>query len=113
MKDKKTITGFLHGECLIKEAKIPADAVLEEHNELRVIIAESEVTGNHHVIDRKAGVEFLKTEGKRFMRNSVPTQVSCVISERHTAIDIPPGEWEIGAQQEYDYITQMKQNVAD
>lgn len=110
----------LHGECIIATcAGIPADAVLEKHNpqEKHVIIAESEVTGNHHVIDMKPGVEFWKTgdgpKAKRYLNAKVPTTVRCVIADRHNAVELKVGTYEIGYQQEYDYITEAKRNVRD
>jgi hypothetical protein len=35
------------------------------------------------------------------------------MAERHTTIDIAPGTYTIGIQQEYDYIAFAKRNVAD
>jgi hypothetical protein len=111
---KQKAKGIIHGECIIFQSTIPSDAVIEKHKAGPVIIAPSEVTGNHHVIDKpKSGVDFYKKGDKRFIRNSVPTNVRCVIAERHTAIEIPPGDWEIGIQNEFDYLTMQKQKVAD
>ena len=108
---KQKTKAILHGECIIFESKIPEDAVLEKQDSSFVIIANSEVTGNHHVIDRPSTVQFFMKDKKRYMRNSKPTTVRCVIAERHTAIPIPAGDWEIGIQQEFDYIAQVKRNV--
>jgi hypothetical protein len=110
---KAKTKAILHGECIIFESKIPEDAVLEKQDKSFVIIANSEVTGNHHVIDRPPTVQFFTKDQKRYMRNSKPTTVRCVIAERHTAIPIPAGDWEIGIQQEFDYIAQVKRNVQD
>ena len=105
---------IIHGECIIFQSQVPKDAVLEEHNASQVIIANSEVTGNHHVIDRPSdAVQFFTKDKKRYMRNSQPTNVRCVIADRHTAIPIPAGDWEIGVQQEFDYISMAKRNVQD
>lgn len=113
-KTKAKAKGILHGECIIFQSEIPSDAISENHKNNVVIVAPSEVTGNHHVIDRpETGVEFFKSGNRRFMKNSVPTNVRCVIAERHSAIEIPPGNWEIGIQQEFDYFAMRKQNVAD
>jgi len=113
MKKNKII---LHGECIVAQcAGLPADAIAEIHTTNVVIVANSEVTGNHHVIANKPGVVFYnsKTTGKRYMNSAVPTNISCVMAERHTTIDIVPGTYTIGIQQEYDYIAQAKRNVAD
>jgi hypothetical protein len=111
---KQKTKAIIHGECIIFESKIPQDASLEEQDKSFVIIANSEVTGNHHVIDRPSNaVQFFTKDKKRYMRNSQPTNVRCVIADRHTSIPIPAGDWEIGIQQEYDYIAQVKRNVQD
>jgi len=81
---------IIHGECIIFESKVPQDAILEEQD-----------------------VQFFTKDKKRYMRNSQPTNVRCVIADRHTSIPIPAGDWEIGIQQEYDYIAQVKRNVQD
>jgi hypothetical protein len=105
----------LHGECIIFQSKIPASAKEEVHkdDETFVIVAESEVTGNHHVIDRPLGVKFYRDGEKRYMQNDVPTQVRCVIESRHSNITLSPGQWEFGVQKEFDYHAMAKKNVAD
>lgn len=104
-----------HGECFVFESALPVDSVKEKIEGNVVIIAESEVTGNHHVIDRKPGVEFFRSkDGKtRYMQNSEPAQIRCVIAERHTAIDLKPGVWEFGIAEEFDYKSEAKRRVAD
>ena len=114
-KTEAEVPAYLHGECIIFRSTLPKDAVLEDHGaQPHVIIAESEVTGNHHVIEQRPGVRFYKSPtGVRFMENTVPTDVKCVIADRHTAIQLDPGVWELGFQQEFDYFTQSLQAVRD
>ncbi len=119
-KTKAAIKGnnpqaVFHGECFLFQSALPDGAVEVEHNTPAVIIANSEVTGNHHVIDRGPGVKFFKSaDGKsRFMQNEEPTKVRCVLAERHSAIDLAPGVWEFGIAEEYDYKAESKRKVAD
>jgi hypothetical protein len=112
-KSSKATPAILHGECMIFASQLPSGAVKEKLKSGPVIIANSEVTGNHHVIDAPAGVDFYKDGERRFVVASKPTQVRCVIADRHSAIDLQPGVWEIGIAQEYDYFAQAKRNVAD
>lgn len=106
---------ILHGEAMIFKAKIPASVKpLKPSNSKYHIIANSEVTGNHHVVDCNEGVEFFMDEdGTMFMKNSKPTQVRCLIDNRHTAIPLAPGSYEFGIQQEYDHFEQHLQKVRD
>ena len=105
--------GILHGECIIFQSQIPSDATPEVLTGEFTIIAPSETTGNHHVVDLHPGVEFFNKGGTRFFKNSKETSVRCVVADRHDEIKLPPGEYEIGMQQEYDYFEQAKRNVRD
>lgn len=104
---------ILHGECMCFASSIPTDAAPLEVKGDHLIVADSETTGNHHVVDRKKGVEFFKHGERRFMRNSVPTQIRCVHANRHDAITLEPGQWEFGTQQEYDPFAENMRNVRD
>jgi hypothetical protein len=71
------------------------------------IVAESEVTGNHHYIEVCDGVELFEDDsGILWMENSVNTSVKCVIEQRHTTIELEPGIWLIQPSMEYDYISE-------
>lgn len=122
MKKKSTanksikVPGFSHGECLVFGTSIPEGAVEVPASELkdgRVIIALSEVTGNHHYIDLHPGVQVFRKDGKTFFRNTSDMEVKCVLTQRHHALVVPPGEWGLSTAQEYDYVTEAKRNVAD
>lgn len=105
---------ILHGEAQINKIKeLPLGANKKEINSDYQIIAESEVSGNHHVIDIKEGVEFYEKDGVLYLKNLVETEVRCLVKGRHDNITIEPGTWEIDFQQEYDYITEQKRRVAD
>jgi len=106
---------ILHGEAMIFQSKLPAGAKkFVSKNEKYLIIADSETTGNHHVVDVKEKVEFYMDEnGTMFMVNEEPTDVRCLHPDRHDAVTIQPGCWEFGVQQEYDHFAQHLKNVRD
>lgn len=105
---------ILHGECGIIQTKIPADAEpLDTPPNNCLIIADSETTGNHHVMDIEPGIEILKKGNQRFVRNSVSANVRCVVADRHDTLTVPPGEWELVIAQEFDYFEMSKRNVRD
>lgn len=107
---------ILHGECLVFESVIPSDAILETNNDGQtVIIAPSETTGNHHVIRNSPNVRFYHNSDKsrRFVSSKDPISVECVIKERHDKIELPAGDYEIGFQQEFDYLAMQQQQVRD
>ena len=104
---------IVHGEAFVSESKIPQGAVRIDVKEAFKIIANSETTGNHHVIDVKEGVEFFEKDGVLYLKNEVETDVRCMLTERHDNITLPVGEWEIGIQQEYDPFEARTRRVAD
>jgi len=104
----------IHGETIVNKInKLPKGIKKVELKGKYQIIANSEVTGNHHVVDLVEGVEFYEKEGTLYFKNEKETQVRCLIKERHDAITLEPGVWEVGFQQEYDYLKDEKRNVAD
>jgi hypothetical protein len=106
-------SAILHGECCIISTKIPAGATPVNVKDKVLILADSETTGNHHVLDMAPGIEVLEKDKKRFIRNSTPAQVRCIHADRHDAMTIPPGEWELSIAQEFDYFEMAKRNVRD
>ena len=77
------------------------------------IIADSETTGNHHVIDTVPGTRYFKHDDTMYMKNTNETRVRCVLTDRHDTIEIEPGTWEFGIQKEYCHLTQQLTNVRD
>jgi hypothetical protein len=106
---------ILHGEAMIFQSQLPSNAKkIESSNKQYHVIADSEVTGNHHVVDCVEDTEFFMDEnGTMYMKNSKPTQVRCLIKDRHTAIPLEAGTWEFGIQQEYNHIAQHARNARD
>lgn len=102
---------YNHGElCIFKSNKsVPTGAKKVTNYKL----ADSETTGNHHMLEAKEGVELYEKDGVMYIKNNVPTDVYCVVKERHDNITLDPGVWEVTPAQEYDYLTQEKRNVAD
>lgn len=103
---------YLHGETKIFRSELPEDAKKLDVTGYK-IIAPSEVSGNHHVVDITEGVEIYEKEGTLFVKNSEQATVRCLVKERHDDIILQPGVWEIGFQKEYDYLSDESRIVAD
>jgi hypothetical protein len=104
---------ILHGEAMLVRVKeVPSGFEKIEAKGYK-IIAPSETTGNHHIIDVIDGVEFYEKAGKLYLKNDTETQVRCVVADRHDAVIIPCGIWEIDIQQEYDHFAQRAERVRD
>lgn len=104
---------IVHGECFVFKSNIPSNAQKKIIDAPFMIIANSEVTGNHHVIDIKDGINFYENNGILFMSNAVPATFKCVMPNRHDEIILEPGSYEFGTQKEYDYFTESLRNVRD
>lgn len=102
----------LHGETIIFKSTLPKRAKKMDVKGYQ-IIAPSEQTGNHHVVDIEDGVEIYEHEGTLFIKNDVPATVRCVVKERHDIIILEPEVWEVGSQKEYDYLNDESRIVAD
>ena len=104
---------ILHGEAMVFESEIPIEAaplgVVGDY----LIVADSETTGNHHVVDKAHGVTFYQAGQRRFMRVATSAKIRCLHEKRHDAVEIPPGSYEFGTQQEYDPFTANMRNVRD
>ena len=107
-------TVILHGEAMLFPSELPADAVeIKPTNSEMHIIADSETTGNHHVVDMVEGTKVFRSGDRTFIRNTKPTQVRCVHANRHDAITMPPTVWEVSIQVEYNHFEQNLRSVRD
>lgn len=101
---------IIHKVCQLPKGLKPVNLFKKDCYKL----ADSETTGNHHLLEAKEGVElFEDANSVLWLKNDVPTNVYCAIKERHDAITLEPGIWEIDRAVEHDYLTGMKRQVAD
>lgn len=102
----------LHGETCLFKSELPTGAKKKTVKKYQ-IIAPSEQSGNHHVVDVEQGVDIYEHEWTLFIKNDVPATVRCIVKERHDNITLEPGVWEVGFQKEYDYLSDESRIVAD
>lgn len=74
-----------------------------------LVIAEGEVTGHMHLVEGK-DAELVEIGGRMLLKLE---RAAVIVHEEHKPIRIPPGIWEVGRVQEYDYLAQMARPVAD
>lgn len=110
---------WLHGEVLITQTKgeIPKEAKLVKSMRGSYKVADSETTGNHHLLEDMKGLNVYEYEGKFYVRPSKPLTVKCVDEKRHDAIEIPPCKADevfvFDKQVEVDHLTDEIRNVQD
>ena len=109
-KTKKRM--YFHGECVIAELSALPKNLKSRNDKDSIMIAESETIGNEHRIKVKEGVEFFEdNNGVLYMKNTVPTEIYCLHTERHDTITLPEGFWQIDKAVEYDYLSAKVVNV--
>lgn len=111
MKNNEVI---LHGECMVFAANSIPNTAQRITAKDYVIVADSETTGNHHVVDVVDGeTEFYKDGETLYMKSNVDTVIRCLHAERHDEITLPAGTYEFGSQQEYDPFAAHMRRVRD
>lgn len=112
MKSNEVI---LHGEVYLTPViKIPVNSKkIKSSNKSYHIVADSETSGNHHVVDIQKDTQFFEDNGKIYLNSPTPTKIRCLHKNRHDTIEIPAGTYEFGTQQEYDPFLARMQNVRD
>ena len=107
------------GEVLIlkTEGAMPDWPALAMENG-NLIIGHSE-TGHHHVIERPEAVKIVKKpdSGAMTILRMIVTEPTRVIHLRghdtHAPVDLPPGDYEIRGQVEYDPYAELARRAAD
>ncbi len=74
------------------------------------VLAEGEVTGHAHVIDRVADLEFVEKDGMFYLCNKKPVTVR---HEEHKPITLPAGTWRVRGVREYDHFAEEARRVID
>ena len=105
---------YFHGELTIfSGAKIPTGAKKVEAKDKFHILAESETSGNHHILVCEDGVDLYEKDGTLYVHVENEAKVECVLKERHDTQVLPKGDYEIGRAFEYDHLQKSRRIVAD
>lgn len=104
---------FQHGDVKITPAVLPGKArKIMPTNGARIVLREGEVTGHAHVIEETMGVELFTMDEVLYLEVE-EGQTAIVTHEEHLPATIPPGVWEVGAVEEYDYAAEEMRRVLD
>ncbi len=112
----------IHGEAIFLETAMGSEQfnsmekVKGQYVGNKLIVAESETTGNHHVLDAK-DTDIREKLEKLYISNTEDLLISCVLEKRHdtTVLPVPQSGhvWVRTIAKEYDHVTEVKRNVAD
>lgn len=109
---------WIHGEVVLRKVKrdMPQGKKVERYQG-NYKIADSETTGNHHLLEAYDELEMIELDDKFYVQPEKPVTVKCVDTKRHDSYIVPacePGEViEIFRKKEYDHLTQEIRNVRD
>lgn len=103
-----------HGEVVIRTVKSIPEGAQEVKATKEYKLADSENTGNHHMLQVHDGVKLMEFDDKLYAQLTKDTTVFCRDRARHDDMELKGGHtYEIGIAQEYDHIEQHKRNVLD
>lgn len=102
---------YQQGDVLIEAVdSVPADAKIVPAKDRGFVLAEGEVTGHAHVIDKVADIEFVEKGGMFYLKVKKPATVR---HEEHKPITIPPGNYRVRGVREYDHFAEEARRVID
>lgn len=105
---------YFHGEVAIISGGLrPKTAKKLEPKDNHYILANSETTGNHHVLEAIDGVDVYEQDGVLYLHVEDEARVSCVLKERHDTQILPAGDYIVKRKLEYDHLTNTPRVVAD
>jgi hypothetical protein len=96
---------YRQGDVWLKPMEIPPEAVLIKRKQdgfphvKGIVLAAGEATGHHHVV-RTRSARLYRTPTRQFLR--VSRCGAEVTHEEHDPIALPPGDYLIGDQREYE-----------
>lgn len=99
---RNTASMYRQGDVLLITVEdVPADAKKLPRNKRGVVVlAEGEVTGHAHRIPHRTASLYRSESDARFLRVMGPAPVA-LQHEEHTAIEIPPGNYQVVIHHEY------------
>lgn len=110
--NKKQI--HFHGEvCIVEVDEIPGEAkeLASKGGDLK--LADSEVTGNDHMLEINPGVSVFQWNEDFYVKSREETKVYCLLKDRHHDLKLPSGNYKITPAKEFDHLKQEKRRVLD
>ena len=111
----KTKISF-HGElCIVEVDEIPSRAKPIKTYGKDYKLADSEATGNHHMLSVHPGVALAGFDGDVYAKvTEKSSKIYCMLENRHTDHSLDSGKtYKIVPSQEWDYIEQQRRAVRD
>lgn len=114
MKTEKKKVHF-HGELIFIEVDEIPMGVKEIKTEGDFKLADSENTGNHHMLQMHDGVKLFRFDNEFYTKvTKKDTKTYCVLDDRHTDLPLRVGStWTIRPARETDHINNIKRKVLD
>lgn len=111
-KFKKSGDEALHGDVIVTRHKLP-----DGFDDMPVVkdacLAYGESTGHMHKIFGEPGDFVLREEPKTKIRHLHVVRPVSLKHQEHSPIILPPGDYRIGIQKEYNHFSEEARRVAD
>jgi hypothetical protein len=98
--------------AIVSADSIPADATLTDRDQGRIVLAYGEVTGHAHAITDPDAELYTDGLNDRFLRVLAEGGVT-LDHEEHSTIVLPPGDYRVIQQREFDLASGQVRVVAD
>ena len=104
---------YRQGDVFLEQvAKAPKEARPIDREGGDVILAHGEVTGHAHRIGAINATLQQATDGERYL-TIAGEHIALLTHEEHAPIALPPGDYRVTIQREYDWAEQASRAVAD
>ena len=101
------------GDVIGKQvAALPSTAKPRKADNRGYVIAEGEASNHQHVIEPQQDVNFYEDGKSLFVENKTDHDV-VIKHEEHNPVKVPPGIFEFGIVQEFDYFAEAARQVRD
>ena len=103
-----------HGELCVREVEAVSGDEVTPQGDFK--LADSEVTGNDHMLQVVPGVHIFNggDPEEYFIKAEVDTTIYCKLKDRHDDLKLPGGtSWKITPAKEWDHINEESRAVAD
>jgi hypothetical protein len=104
----------LHGDVIIERVESLPENFNDLKKEPNHALAYGEVTGHVHKLIGEPGIDFdVRVDEQKKERHLRVIRPTALKHQEHSPIILPPGEYRIGIQREYDPFTKLIRQVVD
>jgi len=110
---KNTENQIQQGDVIGKRImSLPSTAKLRNADPRGLVLAEGEMSGHFHAVAGETGVNLYENGKTLILENTTDHEV-VITHQEHNPVKVPPGIFEFGQVQEFDYFQEAARQVRD